>query len=83
MYNSLKDAKDNHPSLSVFLRDTVHIGITSESHRFPNTFVLVFTDRSPLFLASKNEFTVRWDIFLFIYLFFLNLNEKVNEYEDA
>ncbi|RWS09737.1 hypothetical protein B4U79_19010 [Dinothrombium tinctorium] len=59
MYNSLQEAKTNSALLNLYLRETVHIGIASESHRFSNVLVVVFNGRSPLLLAAEDELTAR------------------------
>uniref|UniRef100_T1KMN9 Uncharacterized protein n=1 Tax=Tetranychus urticae TaxID=32264 RepID=T1KMN9_TETUR len=59
MFYSQADSRINSPSLGVVLRDTVHIGIASESHRFPNVLVVVFNGRSPLLLAAEDELTAK------------------------
>lgn len=49
----------NPASLSLFVHETVHIGITSESHRFQHVLVVVFSGRAPLLLAAEDELTAR------------------------
>lgn len=56
MYKSPEEARVVvSPWLSLDLAQTVHVGFTSDSKRFPNALVLVCQGRSPLLLAAHDE----------------------------
>jgi len=61
MYSSQDEGKTRilPPSFSIFIRETVHVGITSESNRFSHVLVIVVSGRSPLLLAAEDEITAR------------------------
>ena len=60
MYSSHREAKSNHcPAFRHLVRETVHLGMTSESHRFRNVLVVVMGGKSPLLLANEDEMTAR------------------------
>lgn len=61
MYTTHQEAKGNqtHACSRLLIRDTVHLGMTSESHRFSHVLVLVVSGKSPLLLAAEDDVTVR------------------------
>ena len=62
MYSSQQEVKAGilPPSFTIFVRETVHLGITSESHRFSHVLVVVVSGKSPLLLAAEDELTARY-----------------------
>ena len=58
MYSNQQEAKMLPVScLTILIRETVHLGMTSESHRFSHVLVVVVSGRSPLLLAAEDELT--------------------------
>lgn len=60
MYTSHQEAKSNHgPTFRLLVRETVHLGMTSESHRFRHVLVIVLSGKAPVLLATEDEMTAR------------------------
>lgn len=60
MYTTHQDAKAKHTvSSRLLIKETVHLGMTSESHRFTHVLVLVVSGKSPLLLAAEDDVTAR------------------------
>lgn len=62
MFSSQQEAKTGTiaSSFTILIRESVHLGITSESHRFSHVLVVVVSGRSPLLLAADDDLTARY-----------------------
>lgn len=60
MFSSQLEAKRGQdPVLDLLIEDTIHLEMTSGSHRFTHVLVIITRNKAPLLLAAEDELGLR------------------------